>query len=160
MGDYEAAPRLSTEGPGQRQRDVRATQQITQQHLFVKAHRGPLPQASELKAYADIDPAIASAIVAMARENNTTQNVTVRREQIFALARDLASVLAALIFGLAALYGAVTAADHDHPTTAGILATTTLTIGFGALLLRRIVKSERSDHSSQKTGRSTNGEEA
>lgn len=102
-----------------------------------KLHVGPLPSASDLEAYSKIgkNGEVLDLILAMARKNNETQNVTAHRAQWFAFLSDLSRTITGLIFGAICLYVAYTLAMHDHPYIASLVATTTVLIGLGVLVM-------------------------
>ena len=103
-----------------------------------KLHVGPLPSASDLEAYSKIgkNGEVLELILAMARKNNETQNETAHRAQWFSFFSDLSRTATGLIFGVSCLYVAYTLAMHDHPYIAGVVATTTVFIGLGVLVMR------------------------
>lgn len=107
--------------------------------LNLLAHRGPLPPASELQAYANIKPEYADQIMEMALQNNATQNVTRRREQWFPFLRDMLALVIGAIFAFYALHTSIILAASGHKTLSIIVATTTLSIGVGAIILRKSV---------------------
>lgn len=107
--------------------------------LNLLAHRGPLPPASELQAYANIKPEYADQIMGMAVQNNHTQNVTRRREQWFPFLRDMFALVIGAIFAFYALHASIVLAASGHKTLSIIVATTTLSIGVGAIILRKSV---------------------
>lgn len=115
--------------------------------LNVLAHRGPLPPASELQAYANIKPDYADKIMEMAFQNNATQNVTRRREQWFPFLRDMLALVIGAIFAFYALHTSIILAASGHKTLSIIVATTTLSIGVGAILLRKSVSPPPSSNS-------------
>lgn len=103
-----------------------------------KLHVGPLPSASDLEAYSQIgkNGEVLDLILAMARKNNETQNVTAHRAQWLAFFSDLSRTITGLIFGGGCVLVAYTLAMHDHPYIAGVVATTTVLIGLGVLVMR------------------------
>lgn len=109
---------------------------LTQAAIQVRSHSGPLPPAEDLQKYANISPKVLDTILEMAQKNNDTQNKTRRREQAFTFLGDLSKTASGLIFGCGCLLAAYELAKQGHPYIAGVLVTTTLTIGVSVLVMR------------------------
>lgn len=113
---------------------------VRRSSLQFRAHRGPLPAAEDLQKYADIDPKVLDVILSMAQQNNETQNVTRRREQLFTFLGDLSKTFVGLVIIGACVVAAYGLAMHDHPYIASVLGTTTLLIGISVVVMRVVPK--------------------